>query len=303
MAWVRRIRTPSARESANAIQENAKLRNEGIIVRSAWVLLTVTVITTLSMSQVTHYPVVTSGETPSYPMLARQARIQGEVQLRVTTDGSRPVSVTIDSGQPMLAKAAQDNVRTWTFLEHEQTSFVSRFSYELNEGCDSAIPENGRVVLELPIRAAITAPRWPSECDPSWGLDLSEPLRVFLTACELDGSNVPCDRVTVILNSGSIALTPERFRESVNKEGFVVPKEFRSAKNFNVTFKIDGTEFTTANDGGFLKGKWRIGIDHRPFKEVTPVYNVPEKISCVGFISFEWGEPEVSAMAPCKEPK
>jgi hypothetical protein len=255
------------------------------------------------MSQATHYPVVTSGETPLYPILARQARVQGEVQLRVTTDGSRPVSVTIESGQPMLAKAAQDNVKTWTFREHEPTSFESHFSYKLNEGCDSATPENGRVVLELPSQVAITAPRWPFECDPDWGLDLSEPLRVFLTACELDGSNVPCDRVTVLLSSASLVVTPERFREAADKQGFVVPKEPRSAKKFNVTFKINGSEFTSVNDGGFLKGNWRIGIDHKPFKEQTPAYNVPETISCVGFIEFEWGEPGVTAMTPCKESK
>lgn len=214
------------------------------------------------------------------------------------------VSVTVESGQPMLAKAAQDNVRTWTFLKGEPTSFESRFSYKLNEGCDSATPENGRVVLELPTRVAITAPRWPFECDPNWGIDLSEPLRVLFTACELDASSVPCDKVTVILSSASSAVTPERFPVSADKQGFVVPKEFRSAKNFNVTFKIDGSEFTVVNlDGGFLKGRWRVGIDHRPFKEETPVYDVPEKVSCMGFIVFEWGEPGTVVNTPCKEPK
>jgi hypothetical protein len=288
---------------ATGRRENVKLPSEGIALRSAWLLFTLTVVTTLSMSQATHYPVVTSGETPLYPLLAGQARIQGEVQLRVTTDGSRPVSVSVESGQPMLAKAAEDNVKTWTFLKHEPTSFESHFSYTLNESCDPGMPENGRVLLELPIRVAVTAPRWPFKCDPNWGLDLSEPLRVFLTECELNGSNVPCDRVRVTLGLGSSAVIPERFRVSSDKQGFVVPKEFRSAKNFNVTFNINGSEFTSANDSGFLKGNWRIGIDHRPFKEQTPVYNVPEKISCVGFIEFEWGEPEVAVMAPCKEAK
>lgn len=274
--------------------------------RSAWLFFAITVMTALSMSQTSHYPVVTSGEMPIYPLLARQARIQAEVQLRVTTDGSRPVSVTIESGQPMLAKAAQENVKTWAFLKHEPTSFETHFSYTLTESasCDPALPENGRVLLELPGRVEITAPaHWQYECDPNWGLDLSEPLRVFLTACELDGSSVPCDRVKVVLSSGSSVVTPDRFRESADKQGFVVPKEFRSAKSFNVSINLDGREFTSTNNGGFLKGKWRVGIDHRPFKEQTPVYNVPERIGCVGFIHFEWGEPEVVATAPCKESK
>jgi hypothetical protein len=111
-------------------------------------------------------------------------------------------------------------------------------------------------------------------------------------------------RVTVILSLGSLAVTPERFRESAEKQGLVVPKEFRSLKNFNVTFKIDGGEFTVVNlDRGFLKGKWRVGIDHRPFKEQTPFFDVAKNTSCVGFIEFQWGEPGVSAMAPCKESK
>ncbi len=272
-------------------------------MRTAGLFFAMTVATTLSMSQVTHYPVVTSGETPLYPPVARAARIQGEVQLRITTDGSKPVSVTIVSGQPILAKAAQDNAKTWIFEKDEPASFESHFSYKLNEGCDSATPENGRLVLELPTRVVITAPRFPFECDPDWGLDLTEPLRVFLTSCELDGSKVPCDRVRVTLRSGSLPVTPERFLESADKQGFVVPKEFRSAKNFDVTLGIDGSEFTSAHDGGFLKGKWRVGIDHRPFKETTPFFDVAKSINCVGFIEFEWGEPGVSAMAPCKASK
>ncbi len=273
---------------------------------SARLFFTIAVLATFSISQASHYPVVTTGEMPLYPLLARQARIQAEVQLRVTTDGLRPVSVTIESGQPMLAKAAQENVRTWVFLKHEPTSFETHFSYKLTESasCDPEMPDNGRVLLELPNRVEITAPaRWQYECDPNWGLDLSEPLRVFLAACELDGSSVPCDRVKVELSVDSSVITPERFRESADKQGFVVPKEFRSVKSFNVNFNIDGREFASTIDGGFLKGKWRIGIDHRPFKEQTPVYNVSEKISCVGFINFEWGEPEIVATEPCRDPK
>ena len=259
-----------------------------------------------SIAQTTHVPVVTSGEMPLYPLLARQAEIEAEVQLRVTTDGSRPVSVAIESGQPMLAKAAQENVKTWTFLKHEPTTFETHFSYSLTKdaSCEPGKPENARVLLDLPNRVEITAPfHFQYDCDPNSGLDLSEPLRVFLTACELDGSRVPCDRVKVELSLGSSVVTPERFRESAEKQGFIVPKGFRSVKSFDVRFNVEGTEFTVTNDGAFLKGMWRVGIDHKPFKEETPVYDVPEKISCVGFIHFQWGEPEVVATAPCLNPK
>src|SRR6266568_6434878 len=115
---------------------------------------------TFSFSQTTHgVPVVVSGEMPLYPLLARQARIQGEVQLQVQTDGSLPVSVTVESGPPMLAKAAQENVKTWRFLKHDPTIFETHFSYILDSSsCEAGKPESARVLLELPSQVELKAP-------------------------------------------------------------------------------------------------------------------------------------------------
>jgi TonB family protein len=234
--------------------------------------------------------------------LANAARIQGDVHLRVTTDGSGIASVVLESGQPMLAKAAQDNVRTWKFKPHDPTSFSTLFAYRLRAepNCKTDKSGNGEVHLNLPTQVEIiTNPR--AACyDPNDELDLSEPLRVFLTGCEVDGSPVPCDGLTIRLYSGSLAITPTRFKES-KSEGFVVPKEFRSLKTFGASVESGSGGFVLSNqDIGFLKGKWHVGIDHAPFKEGTPIYDVPADLRCAGFIVFAWGEPGVTASAPCK---
>jgi len=103
------------------------------------------------------------------------------------------------------------------------------------------------------------------EYDTNAGLDLSEPLRVFLTACEIDGSTVPCEGIRLQLYYGTLVMTPVRFREE-KKQGFVVPAEFRSLKSFGVKVANGKTSADLSGiDISFLKGKWRIGIDHSPF--------------------------------------
>jgi TonB family protein len=251
-------------------------------------------------------PIVKSGDMPLYPPLLRLGQIEGEVRLRVTTDGSGVSSVTVESGHVLLAKAALENVRTWKFEPHTPTVFSTLFTYRLIKelhtySCDPDLPDNGSVILKLPTQVEITSHLTVHECHPpNEGLDLSEPLRVFLTACEVDGSPVPCERLTIRLSSGSLVVTPTRFRES-KREGFVIPKEFRALKKFGVNVETGSGNASLAEiDGAFLKGQWRVGIDHAPFKEGTPIYNAPASLHCAGFILFEWGEPEVVASAPCK---
>ena len=252
-------------------------------------------------------PVVKSGDMPFYPQMARMAHIEGEVCLRVTTDGSGVASVTVEGGPPMLAKAAQDNVKTWKFGPHEPTVFSTVFSYRLEKelvtySCDPDKPDNGTVVLHLPAEVDITSHLRVPDChEPNEGPDLSEPLRVFLTTCEVDGLSVPCDKLTIRLQSGDMMVTPSRFKESEKKQGFVVPAEFRALKAFAVSVDTGhGNLLFNDQDIAFLKGNWRVGIDHAPFKENTPVYGTPATLPSVGFIHFEWGEPEVVAWAPCK---
>jgi TonB-like protein len=251
------------------------------------------------------FPVVKSADMPFYPSLARRAQVEGDVRLRVTTDGSAVASVVVEYGNIMLARAAQENVNSWKFEPHEPTSFSTLFSYHLLKEfkCDPGTPNNSDVHVRFPTEVDITASTTFRDvyCDPTRGLDLSEPLRVFLTGCEVDGSSVPCDKLTIRLESGTLTVTPKRFKESEKKQGFVVPKEFRVLKAFGVSVDTgSGTLLFAEQNIAFLKGYWRIGIDHAPFKENTPVYGAAADLRCVGFIHFEWGEPEVVAWAPCK---
>jgi protein TonB len=53
---------------------------------------------------------------PVYPPLARQARIQGAVQLRAIISRTGTIErLTVESGHPMLAGAAIDSVRQWRY--------------------------------------------------------------------------------------------------------------------------------------------------------------------------------------------
>ena len=58
---------------------------------------------------------------PIYPPLARQARIQGTVMLRIVISKSGDIAeLNLISGHPMLAPAAIDAVRQWKYHPKEQ---------------------------------------------------------------------------------------------------------------------------------------------------------------------------------------
>src|SRR5690349_4439351 len=64
-------------------------------------------------------PVVTAGEVPLYPPLARVAGVEGNVRLQVTTDGQRVIGTHIEDGNGALARSAEANVKTWRFARHK----------------------------------------------------------------------------------------------------------------------------------------------------------------------------------------
>jgi hypothetical protein len=74
-------------------------------------------------------PVVNGFECPKYPSDAESMRLQGMVKLNVTTDGHKVIDVKIVSGHPVLAKAADKNVRTWKFADHSPTAFAVTYFY------------------------------------------------------------------------------------------------------------------------------------------------------------------------------
>jgi len=76
-------------------------------------------------------PKVVQHAEPIYPPLARQARIQGEVRVKVTTDGESVHDAEAETGHPLLRKAAEDNARTWKFVPHTPSTFHVTFRYKL----------------------------------------------------------------------------------------------------------------------------------------------------------------------------
>lgn len=102
-----------------------------------------------------------------YPILARQARVQGTViaKLKVAADGTVTDAIVESQdpllvAHPILQKATQQIVRQWTFecqtcapgvgFEHEIT-----FNYRL-EGEDSKFSDT-RITMELPDAVSIVA--------------------------------------------------------------------------------------------------------------------------------------------------
>ncbi|SRR6266849_5211234 len=79
-------------------------------------------------------PKVVQHTQPIYPPLARQTRIQGEVRVKVTTDGESVRDAEAETGHPLLRKAAEDNARTWKFVAHVPGTFHVTFRYKLSSG-------------------------------------------------------------------------------------------------------------------------------------------------------------------------
>ena len=110
-------------------------------------------------------PVVAAASVPLYPRTALLAHIQGTVKIRVTTDGKKISSLDAESGPPMLAQAAEENIRTWQFEEHKPTRFLAIFEYRIEEPGVCAI-ENSTVVLHMPLDIQISA-KGVNICDPA----------------------------------------------------------------------------------------------------------------------------------------
>jgi TonB-like protein len=83
---------------------------------------------------------------PVYPMLARQARVQGDVVVQIRTDGESVVEAKAESGPEMLRKASEDSAIAWKFVAHTPGTFHVTFRYS------TAAPD---VVVVFPESTAI----------------------------------------------------------------------------------------------------------------------------------------------------
>ena len=112
-----------------------------------------------------HLPLVIMGKMPIYPIMARLARVEGIVRIKVKTDGKKVASIDAESGPPMLVKFSEENIRTWEFADHEPTAFVTTFKYMI-EGPDLCEYSNGTSVLNLPQEVRVSV-RGLKTCDPA----------------------------------------------------------------------------------------------------------------------------------------
>lgn len=132
---------------------------------AAFILLIVCSLQCLAQELPQRVPIVTAAQVPFYPALARQARLDGDVHLKVSTDGERVSAITVESGRTILVEASKANVETWRFEKHKPTSFEVTFRYRVlaESSCDM---DNGRVVLNLPTQVEITA-KGLKTCEPA----------------------------------------------------------------------------------------------------------------------------------------
>jgi hypothetical protein len=116
-------------------------------------------------------PRVIGASVPLYPELARETRIEGDVVLRVFTDGKRVSAVDAKTGHRMLVNGAEENVQTWKFATHNPTSFEVTFHYKLlpvqcDLECNCEPKEKESVLLRFPTTVDVSAAALLI-CDPA----------------------------------------------------------------------------------------------------------------------------------------
>lgn len=101
-------------------------------------------------------PEVVEHATPIYPPLARQARIQGQVRLRVTTNGHVVTGVAVTEGHPLLVQSPEDNVRTWKFVDHVPGTFDVIFKFHELGTARTFLQQPGLVQVVEPPESGIS---------------------------------------------------------------------------------------------------------------------------------------------------
>lgn len=116
---------------------------------------------TILLLSITAHPVaVLSLESVGYPAAARDAQIQGkvEIEIKISTSGE-VVSARSLSGHPLLRQVCEENVKRWKFSSDAEQSLVVDYEFSLEEPRTSYrsdsknyfdLPSRVRVVTNLP---------------------------------------------------------------------------------------------------------------------------------------------------------
>lgn len=113
-------------------------------------------------------------ESPTYPPIARQARLRGEVTLSVTVDAEGKVQHVMAlpgsanrQAPKLLRDSAVENMQQWTFNKPPTAPYTEVIVYDYED--DPSLPPSGgpkgmavltKVVLDLPdhVRISMNAP-------------------------------------------------------------------------------------------------------------------------------------------------
>jgi TonB family protein len=203
--------------------------------------------------------VVQHGE-PTYPPIARTAHIQGEVRVRVTTDGESVTNAEAESGPPILHKAAEDNIRTWKFVPHTAGTFHVTFRYKImSGGLEVAFLEASEVVQLVAPPPEVTID-YAEMGLGKWKAQLTNSIRSISWEIDLYYSGPKGEWL------GGHALSPDGKREDIafgykdgNLLGFTITlnrSDGRRVKAFLVGKKTGDKIIGTFVDDAGLRGAW-----------------------------------------------
>jgi TonB family protein len=113
----------------------------------------------LSLGAQATEPELVSANMPTYPPLARQARIEGTVKVSFTlpANGGEPANVEVLSGHPVLKGAAVENVKTWHFRNPYavERKYETTFRYRLAESRKVTFESFQSVEIVIPVPLTI----------------------------------------------------------------------------------------------------------------------------------------------------
>lgn len=139
------------------------------MLRCKPVLFGMILVASTAWSQARHYPLIAHADLPPYPPIARSAHITGAVEIQVVVEKGAVVdaqvkSIGIDShnGPPLTEKGKEKigqylavpslrNIKSWQFEPDEgRSTFVVKYVYRI-EGEQTALPENPKIEVDLPV--------------------------------------------------------------------------------------------------------------------------------------------------------
>jgi TonB family protein len=122
------------------------------------IILLLAILGTICLADSAPERCVVSMDIPGYPALARTARIQGVVQIRIEINEAGEVTNAKPlSGHPMLQENSITNVKTWRFYPAAKpTSQSVTYRYNLDDEPGSKVKNAcRRIKLDLPYEVEI----------------------------------------------------------------------------------------------------------------------------------------------------